>query len=260
MSKPSLKVIKIGGNIIDHPEKLEQFLGQLALVKEPFVLVHGGGKIATEMSKSMGIESILIEGRRVTDEATLKIVTMVYAGWINKNIVAKLQANGVDAIGLSGPDGQIVLSKKRNPNPIDYGWVGDIIEVDGQKLQDLLTLGFRPIIAPITANKEGNLLNTNADTMAQSIAIGLSPYYQVELSYCFEKAGVLLDAENNDSVIPQINSTSFEALKQEGIVHAGMIPKLENALKAIDSGVSSVRIMHADDLLKPNSGTKISNE
>lgn len=260
MSKPALKVIKIGGNIIDHPEKLEHFLGQLAQINQPFVLIHGGGKIATEMSKSMGIESTMIDGRRVTDEATLKIVTMVYAGWINKNIVAKLQSKGINALGLAGPDGQIVLSKKRNPSPIDYGWVGDIVEVNGQKLQQLIDLDFRPIIAPITSNKDGNLLNTNADTMAQSIAIGLSPFYEVELAYCFEKAGVLLDADNNDSVIPQINAASFVTLKQEGVVHAGMIPKLENALKAIDAGVSSVRIMHADDLLKPNSGTKISNE
>lgn len=260
MSKSPLKVIKIGGNIIDHPEKLNQFLGNLSRLNQPFVLVHGGGKIATEMSKSMGIESQMIDGRRVTDEATLKIVTMVYAGWINKSIVAKLQALEVNALGLSGPDGQIVLSKKRNPEPINYGWVGDVIEVNGQKIKQLIELGFLPIFAPITANKEGELLNTNADTMAQSIAIGLSPFFEVTLTYCFEKAGVLLDADDEKSLIPQINEAYFQELKTKGIVHTGMIPKLENALKAIAQGVNSVKIMHADDILNPNGGTEIKKE
>ncbi|MEY4384536.1 MAG: Acetylglutamate kinase, partial [Bacteroidota bacterium] len=237
MSKTKLKVIKIGGNIIDNPSKLEQFLTNLSQLKEKFVLIHGGGKIATEMSKSMGLEAQMINGRRVTDEATLKIVTMVYAGWINKNIVAQLQSKGINALGLTGPDGQIVLSKKRNPEPINYGWVGDIIEVKSEKLKVFIENGFNPIIAPITADLEGNLLNTNADTMAQAIAIGLSPFYEVELSYCFEKPGVLMNANDDDSVISQINETYFMELKEKGIVNEGMIPKLENALKAISEGV-----------------------
>lgn len=257
MSKKRVKVIKIGGNIIDNPEKLAQFLNQLAKLSEPFVLIHGGGKIATEMSKSMGIEAQMIQGRRVTDEATLKIVTMVYAGWINKNIVAKLQAKGVNALGLTGPDGQIVLSKKRNPEPINYGWVGDIVKVDGEKLKSLIDLQFAPIIAPITANADGDLLNTNADTMAQAIAIGLSQYFDVDLTYCFEKPGVLMDATNDESVIPTINEIYFEELKTKGIVNEGMIPKLENALRAVNSGVEVVRILHADQLLDPNAGTAI---
>jgi len=257
MSKNRVKVIKIGGNIIDNPEKLAQFLNQLAQLKESFVLIHGGGKIATEMSKSMGIEAQMINGRRVTDEATLKIVTMVYAGWINKSIVAKLQAKGVNALGLTGPDGQIVLSKKRNPEPINYGWVGDIIKVDGEKLKNLIDLQFAPIVAPITANADGDLLNTNADTMAQAIAISLSDYFEVDLTYCFEKSGVLMDAADEQSVIPAINETYFEELKTRGIVNEGMIPKLENALKAVNCGVEVVRILHADQLLDPNSGTAI---
>lgn len=257
MNKEKVKVIKIGGNIIDNPEKLAQFLNQLTQIKDHFILIHGGGKIATEMSKSMGIEAQMIEGRRVTDEATLKIVTMVYAGWINKSIVAKLQAKGVNALGLTGPDGQIVLSKKRNPAPINYGWVGNIIKVDGEKLKNLIHLHFVPIIAPITSNADGDLLNTNADTMAQAIAIGLSPYFDVELTYCFEKPGVLMDATNDDSVIPTINESYFEELKVRGVVNEGMIPKLENALKAVHSGVEVVRILHADQLLDPNSGTAI---
>lgn len=257
MAKTKLKVIKIGGNIIDNPEKLTQFLDNLANLNSPFVLIHGGGKVATEMSKSMGIESQMIQGRRVTDEATLKIVTMVYAGWINKNIVAKLQANGVNAMGLCGPDGQIVLSKKRNPEPINYGFVGDIIKVNGEKLKVLIENGFTPIIAPITSDSEGLLLNTNADTMAQAIAIGLSPYFDVELAYCFEKPGVLMDANDDNSVILNIDSTYFQELKEKGIVSDGMIPKLENALKAIAEGVEVVKIMHADNLLNPSIGTEI---
>lgn len=257
MNKTSLKVIKIGGNIIDNPAKLEQFLQNLSQLKEKFVLIHGGGKIATEMSKSMGLEAQMINGRRVTDEATLKIVTMVYAGWINKSIVAKLQSKTVNALGLTGPDGQIVLSKKRNPEPINYGWVGDIIQVDGAKLKGLIDLGFYPIIAPITANSQGDLLNTNADTMAQAIAIGLSPFFEVELSYCFEKPGVLMDANDDNSVIPSINESYFVELKEKEIVNEGMIPKLENALKAISEGVKVVKIMHADSILDTASGTSI---
>ncbi|MEY2792632.1 MAG: Acetylglutamate kinase, partial [Bacteroidota bacterium] len=200
----------------------------------------------------------MINGRRVTDEATLKIVTMVYAGWINKNMVAKLQAKGINAIGLTGPDGQMILSKKRNPEPINYGWVGDIVKVDGQKLKDLIDLNFFPIIAPITSNEQGDLLNTNADTMAQAIAIALSSFYDIELSYCFEKPGVLMNSQDDHSVIAKINAPYFEELKKKDIVTEGMIPKLENALKACEKGVKVVKIMHADAILEKNSGTEIS--
>lgn len=256
-SKPVLHVVKIGGNVIDNPKALADFLRLFASLEGPKVLIHGGGKIATQLAKDMGIESKMIDGRRVTDEASLRIVTMVYAGWINKSIVATLQAEGCTSLGLSGPDGGIVRAKKRNPIPIDFGFVGDIENVNGNALAQLIETGYAPIFAPITADASGQLLNTNADTMAQAIAIALSEYFQVQLIYCFEKAGVLHDPNNDDSVIPSINASYFEELKAIGIVSAGMIPKLENALKAISKGVHLVRLCLADHLLNENLGTKI---
>lgn len=256
--KPNLQVVKIGGNVIDNPSALASFLTDFASLEGPKILVHGGGKIATQMAASMGIESQLIEGRRVTNEESLRIVTMVYAGWINKSIVADLQALSCNSLGLTGPDGRIVVSKKRAAQPIDYGFVGDIIHVNASSLSGLITAGFSPVFAPITADASGQLLNTNADTMAQALAIALSSAYDVTLTYCFEKKGVLLDPADDDSVISSINPASFQDLKDKGIVTAGMIPKLENALKAISAGVSVVRLCHADNLQKVDIGTKIS--
>jgi acetylglutamate kinase len=255
--KSQLNVIKIGGNIIDNPIQLEQFLTDFATLDGFSLLVHGGGKIATEMAKELGIQSQMIDGRRVTDEASLRIVSMVYAGWINKSIVGKLQGLGKNALGLSGPDGQLVLSKKRSQVPIDYGFVGDIEKINGFGLHQLMTLGYHLVFAPITADSTGQLLNTNADTMAQALAIALSEFYQVNLIYCFEKQGVLLDPENDDSVISSINQNSFDNLKSKGIVSAGMIPKLENALKAISQGVYEVQITHAKNVKFPSKGTTI---
>jgi acetylglutamate kinase len=255
-SKPTLQVVKIGGNVIDNPSALASFLQDFASLPGPKLLVHGGGKIATQMAASMGIESQMIEGRRVTDEESLRIVTMVYAGWINKSIVAELQGLSCNALGLTGPDGRIVLSKKRAATPIDYGFVGDIVTVNAESLSGLVQAGFSPVFAPITADAAGQLLNTNADTMAQALA--LSSSYDVTLTYCFEKKGVLLDPNDDDSVISSINPASFIDLKEKGIVSAGMIPKLENALKAISAGVSVVRLCHADNLQKTEIGTKIS--
>ena len=255
---PTLQVVKIGGNVIDNPSALASFLQDFALLEGPKLLVHGGGKIATQMAASMGIESQMIEGRRVTDEESLRIVTMVYAGWINKSIVADLQASSCNALGLTGPDGGMVLSKKRAAEPIDYGFVGDIVSVNAAALSGLIAAGFSPVFAPITADASGQLLNTNADTMAQALAIALSTSYQVTLTYCFEKKGVLLDPADDESVISSINPASFQDLKEKGIVSAGMIPKLENALKAISAGVSVVRLCHADNLQKTNIGTTIS--
>ncbi len=259
MSKmPTLQVVKIGGNVIDNPSALASFLQDFALLEGPKLLVHGGGKIATQMATSMGIESKMIEGRRITDEESLRIVTMVYAGWINKSIVADLQGLSCNALGLTGPDGGMVLSKKRAAEPIDYGFVGDIVSVNAAALSDLIAAGFSPVFAPITADASGQLLNTNADTMAQALAIALSTSYQVTLTYCFEKKGVLLDPADDESVISSINPASFQELKEKGIVSAGMIPKLENALKAISAGVSVVRLCHAENLQKTDIGTKIS--
>jgi len=255
--KEVIQVVKIGGNVIDNPEALANFLCQFASIQGPKLLIHGGGKIATHMAKEMGIESIMIEGRRVTDEASLRIVTMVYAGWINKSIVAALQAQGCSSLGLSGPDGGIVLAKKRNPIPIDYGFVGDIEEVNGKALASLIQAGYAPVFAPITSDVHGQLLNTNADTLAQAIAIALSDFFEVKLVYCFEKVGVLSDPTNEESLIPSINAAYFEELKANGTVSAGMIPKLENALKAISKGVHLVRLCHADNLLNQDLGTNI---
>jgi acetylglutamate kinase len=255
--KPVLRIIKIGGNIIDHPHQLAEFLTDFAKLEGNTILIHGGGKIATEMAKEMGIQTQMIEGRRVTDEASLRIVSMVYAGWINKSIVAKLQGLGLNALGLSGPDGRLIISKKRNATPIDYGFVGDIEKVDGAAIKQFLSMGYHPIFAPITADLSGQLLNTNADTMAQALAIALSEYYQVHLIYCFEKQGVLLDPENETSVITNIDQRSFDELKTKGIISAGMIPKLENALKAISQGVHEVQITHAKNLTSPSKGTSI---
>ena len=257
MEKTKLHVIKIGGNIIDNPEALESFLKDFASMKGLKILVHGGGKIATQMAKNLGIETQIFNGRRVTDEKSLQIVTMVYAGWINKSIVANLQSKKCNALGLTGPDGGLVKAKKRNPIPIDFGFVGDIIEINGKDLTQLLNLGYSPIFAPITSDDKGQLLNTNADTLAQSLAIGLSSDFDVDLVFCFEKLGVLKDSADENSVIPMMNQASFEALKKEGIVTEGMIPKLENAFLAISQGVKLVRLCHAKDLNNVEKGTQI---
>ena len=255
--KQALHIVKIGGNIIDAPEALASFLANFASIPGFKLLVHGGGKIATSMAAELGIQSQMIEGRRVTDSESLKIVTMVYAGWINKSIVASLQALSTNAIGLAGPDGAFVVSKKRNPEPIDYGFVGDIESVNADGLTALIKNGLSPVFAPITADTKGQLLNTNADTMAQALAIALSTHFDVTLTYCFEKQGVLMDPNDDNSVISQINSANFAQLKADGIVSAGMIPKLENALKAISQGVHSVRLCHADFVSQPDKGTLI---
>lgn len=255
--KQALHIVKIGGNIIDAPEALASFLANFASIPGFKLLVHGGGKIATSMAAELGIQSQMIEGRRVTDSESLKIVTMVYAGWINKSIVASLQALSSNAIGLAGPDGAFVVSKKRNPEPIDYGFVGDIESVNAHGLTALIENGLSPVFAPITADTKGQLLNTNADTMAQALAIALSTHFDVTLTYCFEKQGVLMDPNDDNSVISQINPANFAQLKADGIVSAGMIPKLENALKAISQGVQTVRLCHADFVSQPDKGTLI---
>lgn len=257
MEKTKLHVVKIGGNIIDDPEALNAFLMDFASLQGFKILVHGGGKIATKIALDLGIKTKMVGGRRVTDKQSLEIVTMVYAGWINKSIVATLQSKKCNALGLTGPDGGLIKAKKRNPIPIDFGFVGDIIEVNGKDLTNLLNLGFSPIFAPITADDEGQLLNTNADTLVQAIAVGLSTYFEVNLIYCFEKLGVLKDQNDENSVIPEINKTSFETFKKEGIITAGMIPKLENALIAISQGINLVRLCHAGHLNNLSQGTQI---
>ncbi|AFD08559.1 acetylglutamate kinase [Solitalea canadensis] len=258
----TLYVIKVGGNIIDNEEKLASFLNDFAQLKGLKVLIHGGGKIATEISKGLGIEAKMVDGRRITDTETLKIVTMVYAGLINKNLVAKLQAKGCNAIGLTGADANIIPANKRPVKEIDYGFVGDVdnAKMNGTTLSLLLKTGLVPILAPLTHDQQGNMLNTNADTIASSIAVALSANFDVNLIYCFEKEGVL---DGEEKVIPSITHSYFNELKNNGVVVAGMIPKLDNAFAAIGKGVSSVYIMHADALPalindKKAVGTKIS--
>lgn len=256
-------VVKIGGNIIDDEQKLKGFLDVFATIKEPKILVHGGGKLATAMAAQLGIEQQLVEGRRITDAETLKVVTMVYAGYINKNIVARLQANGADAMGVSGADGNIIKAYKRTNANLDYGFVGDVDSVNAKRLYFLLQQGITPVVCPITHDGKGQLLNTNADTIAQEIAKSLIKDYSVQLIYSFEKAGVLLNADDESTVIKSINPVYYWQLKSEGKIFAGMIPKLDNAFAALQSGVQKVIIGQAESLLHlidNRSGTTIVNE
>lgn len=249
-----LLVIKIGGNIIDDDKKLTAFLKEFALLKEKKILVHGGGKLATKLAGQLGIEQQMVDGRRITDAETLKVVTMVYAGYINKNIVAQLQANGCNAIGISGADGNAIRAHKRVKGEIDYGFAGDIDEVNTAFIDHLLQQGNDIAIAPITHDKNGQLLNTNADTIAQEIATALSKSYEVTLVFGFEKAGVLMDADNDGTLIPSINPGHYASLKADNIIFAGMIPKLDNAFAAIQRGVRKVLIGKAEQLLDLTEG------
>lgn len=260
-----LLVVKIGGNIIDDDLKLLSFLKLFADIsrRTKTILIHGGGKLATRLAENMGVEQQMIDGRRITDEETLKIVTMVYAGYINKNIVTRLQSYGCNAVGLTGADGNAIRAHKRPlKNNIDYGFAGDVDEVNATFLHTLLSAGNMLVLAPITHNGEGQLLNTNADTIAQETAKAMSAYFEVSLVYSFEKAGVLLDAEDDSTVISGITPAIFQTLKEEKKIFAGMIPKLDNAFAALNSGVQKVIIGRAEELEKlvaGNAGTTIIN-
>lgn len=258
-----LYVIKIGGNIIDDEDKLSSFLADFASIDEKKILVHGGGKLATKMAEKLGIEQQLVDGRRITDAETLKIVTMVYAGFINKKIVAALQSKNCNAIGLCGADGDVISAHKRQDPVLDYGFVGDIDTINTDLISTLLNKNITIVIAPITHDKQGQLLNTNADTIAQEIAKGMSAVFDVDLIYSFEKAGVLLDTNDDSTVVPQINLSYFQQLKAENLIFAGMIPKLDNAFSAIKSGVKKVVIGKAENLqqlLDGRAGTSIVND
>lgn len=285
-----IKVVKIGGNVVDNPDLLREFVKDFAAMPGMKVLVHGGGVMASQMQKSMGMVPMMVEGRRVTDEQTLKVVTMVYAGWCNKHITALLQAEGCNAIGLTGADGNAIRASRRAPlyveslgEKVDYGFVGDVTaeSVNARFIYSLLERGIVPVFNAINHDGEGNLLNTNADTIASSIAQSLASYkyrnrwevcsrceecthcsddgrltHETELIYCFEKDGVLYDKDDDSSVISEIDRNRFEQLKAEGRVADGMIPKLANSFKAIDAGVSRVLIKHARNLLS-NIGTTL---
>lgn len=258
-----LSIIKIGGNIIDDEARLDAFLVNFAAVPGRKILVHGGGKLATKTAEGLGIQQQLVDGRRITDEETLKVVTMVYAGTINKQIVVGLQALGCPAMGLTGADGNAILSHKRVHATIDYGFVGDVDAVNTSLLTSLLLLDKVLVFAPITHDGKGQLLNTNADTIAQELARGLSASFDVSLVYSFEKAGVLMDAEDEHSVIARLDAAGYADLKEKKVIFAGMIPKLDNAFAALRSGVKKVIIGRAEDLphlLTGESGTTIIHE
>ncbi|MDE6479829.1 MAG: acetylglutamate kinase [Muribaculaceae bacterium] len=254
----NLNVVKIGGNVIDDPTALATFVDIFSKLEGPKILVHGGGKEATRLSKEMGIETIMIEGRRVTDRATLDIVTMTYAGLINKRIVALLQSAGCNALGFSGADGNIIKATRRPANPIDYGFVGDIDpkDVNDTLIRILVEAGITPVVCAICHDGNGTLLNCNADSIASAIAIGASRIAPTVLTYCFEKAGVLTDVDDDNSVIPLITKDNFRILKENGTIAKGMIPKLTNALDSASKGVKEVRICKAENLLT-DSGTII---
>lgn len=259
MALEQITVVKIGGNVIDNSEALARFVEAFSKIEGAKILVHGGGKLATRMAERLEIPVQMVEGRRITDKATLDIVTMVYAGLVNKQLVAALQGAGCNALGLSGADGHIVRAHRRRPNPIDYGFVGDIDAVDGKLLATLLEAGITPVFSAIMYDGGTSLLNCNADSVAEAIARGAAALAPTDLVFCFEKRGVLRDAEDNDSLIERITPTSYPPLKADGVVKGGMIPKIENALKAVAAGVRRVCIKHADELLTEG-GTTICNE
>ncbi len=258
-----LKVIKIGGNVIDNEASLQKFCRDFAALDGPKVLVHGGGVMASRMQEQLGVPVKMVEGRRVTDAETIKVVTMVYAGWASKHIAASLQSCGCNAMGLAGCDASVIKASRRAPKllsdgctTVDYGLVGDVTKesVNVSFLKTLLNEGITPVICAISHDGQGNLLNTNADTIASSVASALG----AELVYCFEKDGVLLDKDDPESVIKHINPDSYAKLKTEGKIVDGMIPKLDNAFSALRQGSTRVRIKNAEALCKPEAGTEIS--
>ena len=254
-----IQVIKIGGGVLENEAQRDAFLRQFAAIEGPKILVHGGGRLATTMAERLGVETQMIDGRRVTDKETLYIVTMVYGGLVNKQVVAQLQTIGVNAIGMTGADGGWMKAVKRPiKNGIDYGYVGDVIEVKGAHLRALLDNGLTPVIAPITFSADGLLLNTNADTVASQTAIAMAKAMRregdeargnVQLTFCFEKAGVLSNPDDESSVISKIIPEDYAQLKADGIISGGMLPKIDNAFAALQEGVQTVRITHASNIL-----------
>lgn len=238
----TLKVIKIGGNIIDSEDVLQTFLENFSKIKDSKILVHGGGKLATQLAGKMNVEVKMVDGRRITDKHTLDIITMVYAGKINKNIVAKLQAHQCNAIGFTGADGNSIVAEKRPVKTVDYGFAGDILKVNTNTLEILLNNNITPVFCAITHDRQGQLLNTNADTIASELAIAFANLYKTELYYCFEKNGVLQDVNDDDSVIEKINSKTYKTLVDQNIIANGMLPKLDNCFHAVNNTVYKVHI------------------
>ena len=241
-----LTIIKVGGKIVEEEATLRKLLQDFSALEGYKILVHGGGRSATKIASQLGIESQMVEGRRITDAETLKVVTMVYGGLVNKSIVAGLQSLNVNALGLTGADMNLIRSEKRPVTTVDYGYVGDVKEVNATLLVSLIKQGIVPVLAPLTHDKEGNMLNTNADTIAGETAKALATSFDVTLVYCFEKKGVLRDENDDNTLIPLINRNTFTQLVTEGIIQGGMIPKLENSFQAIEAGVKEVIITKAD--------------
>ena len=245
--KEKLTIVKVGGAVVENELQLSQLLKDFSAIEGRKVLVHGGGRKATKMAERLGIETQMVNGRRITDSDMLEVVTMVYGGLVNKNLVARLQANGINALGLTGADANAIRSHKRPPvvvdgTAVDYGWVGDVDAADGNMLSRLIEAGITPVMAPLTHDGEGHILNTNADTIASETAKALAPMYDVTLIFSFEKKGVLSNPDDDDSVIPVITRTLFNEYKADGTISGGMLPKIENALNAVDAGVSKVII------------------
>ncbi len=256
MKKDPLLILKIGGQLLEDSVALDTLLDQVANYAGAKLLVHGGGKKATALAEKMGIEVQMLEGRRVTDEASLELATMVYAGWYSKNLVAQLQARGEMALGLCGADLNLIQTQKRAPQPIDYGWVGDIKHIATATLQQLLQLGICPVFCAITHDAQGQLLNTNADTIATAIAIALAPHYAVDLRYCLELPGVLTDINQPSSLLPHLDTIDYQRLRNQGQISGGMIPKLDNAFSARQHAVERVVIGNPQSLFN-QSATQI---
>lgn len=253
----TLNIIKVGGAVVEDEAQLSQLLRDFSAIEGNKVLVHGGGRRATKVAASLGIETKMVNGRRITDADMLEVVTMVYGGLVNKNVVAKLQAAGVNALGLTGADMNVLHAHKRPlKDGIDYGFVGDVDKADGKMLATLIDAGITPVMAPLTHDGEGNILNTNADTIAGETAKALAPYYDVTLTFCFEKKGVLSNPDDDDSVIPTITREDFKRYVADGTIAGGMIPKIENSLAAVEAGVKKVVITKAD-AIGSNTGTII---
>lgn len=256
--KEKLTVVKIGGNVINDEALLSKVLKDFAALKERKILIHGGGKRASALMRQMGMQPNLVEGRRITDAATLEVVTMVYAGLINKKVVADLQAIGENAIGLTGADLNAIQSHKRIVKEIDYGFVGDIDKIESTNISKLLAADFTPVFCAITHDKQGQLLNTNADSIASSVAVGMSELFEVTLVLCFEKDGVLKDANDDTSVIPKLKYEQFQAYKKSGVIYEGMIPKMEGAFYALQNGVEHVFVAGTNVLAENgNRGTQL---
>jgi acetylglutamate kinase len=255
MTKQKLTIVKVGGKVVEEQASLADLLSRFSKLEELKVLVHGGGRSATAMAERLGIETKMVEGRRITDQAMLEVVTMVYGGLVNKNIVAQLQALDMNAIGLTGADLNYMQAVKRPVKTIDYGFVGDIVAVNVAELNLLLEKNVIPVLAPLSHDKQGSMLNVNADTIAAEAAAAFAEHFNVELVFCFEKPGVLENPEDDNSVIASLNHAQFKALQESGAIHAGMIPKLDNSFNAIAKGVAKVRITNIPGL--QNGGTSL---